>query len=223
MFTIGGFVPVSVIGVVGDVKERGIRGDVVPQAYFPLTGALDNASWGWRVVVKTTAAPMGMLGAVRSHINALDTSLAALRPRTMDDVISDAMRDTSLQTLLLGIFAGMAVLLAAVGLYGVMACLVAQRTHEMGIRIALGASRNDVMRHVLKHGSRLTAAGVAIGIAAALALTRLIRALLFGVSANDSPTFAAVAIFLAVVALAACYIPARRATRVDPITALRCQ
>jgi putative ABC transport system permease protein len=223
LFKIGDFLPVTVIGVVGDVKERGIRGDVVPQAYFPLTGALDNRDWGMRVLVKTSIAPMGALAAIRNHVKALDSSLAVLRPRTMNDVISDAMQDTSLQTLLLSVFAGLAVLLAAVGLYSVMAYLVTQRTHEMGIRMALGAQRNDVLRLVLGHGSRLTAAGVGAGIAAALALTRLIRTLLFGVSANDFPTFAAVAILLTLVALAACYVPAHRATRVDPISALRCQ
>jgi putative ABC transport system permease protein len=166
---------------------------------------------------------MSALGAIRNHVNALDSSLAVLRPRTMRDVISDAMQDTSLQTLLLGVFAALAVLLAAVGLYSVMAYLVSQRMHEMGIRMALGAGRSNLVRLVLGHGSKLIAIGVSIGIVSALALTRLIRTLLFGVSANDFPTFAAVAILLILVALTACYIPARRAARVDPITALRDQ
>jgi len=164
---------------------------------------------------------MSMLGTIRKHVNALDSSLAVLRPRTMNDVISDAMQDTSLQTFLLSVFAALAVLLAAVGLYSVMAYLVTQRTHELGIRMALGAQRNDVLRLVLGYGARLTVIGVSVGIAAALALTRLIRILLFGVSANDFLTFAPVVILLTFVALTACYIPARRATRVDPMVALR--
>lgn len=221
VFTLGGFVTVKVIGVVGDVKVRGIRREVVPQAYFPLTGALDYAGGVWRLAVKTSGAPMSVLGAIRKHVTELDTSLAVLRPRTMNDVISDAMQDTSLQTFLLGVFAALAVLIAAVGLYSVMAYLVTQRTHEIGIRMALGAQRNDVLQLVLGHGSRLTVIGVSVGIAAALALTRLIRSLLFGVSSSDFLTFTAVVILLALVALTACYIPARRATRVDPIVALR--
>ena len=221
VFRVGGFLPVKVIGVVGDVKERGIRQEVVPQAYFPLTGALAYAEGVWRLAVKTSAAPMSMLGTIRKHVNALDSSLAVLRPRTMNDVISDAMQDTSLQTFLLSVFAALAVLLAAVGLYSVMAYLVTQRTHELGIRMALGAQRNDVLRLVLGYGARLTVIGVSVGIAAALALTRLIRILLFGVSANDFLTFAPVVILLTFVALTACYIPARRATRVDPMVALR--
>jgi putative ABC transport system permease protein len=141
----------------------------------------------------------------------------------MEDVIAEITEDTSIQAFLLSAFASLALLLAAVGLYSVMAYMVTQRTHEIGIRMALGACRSDVMRLVLGHGIRLMAGGVIIGIAAALALNRLISSLLFGVSANDFPTFAAVVILLIVVSMAACYIPAWRATRVDPLIALRCE
>jgi putative ABC transport system permease protein len=220
VFKTGGILPVRVIGVVGDVKEWGIRKAVVPQAYFPATGALDSSS-GWRLVVKTSVPPMSALGAIRSNLSALDSSLGIFKPRTMDEVISDAMQDLSLQAVLLGVFAALAVLLAAVGLYSVMAYLVMQRTHEIGVRMALGAQQGDVLQLVLRQGSKLILIGVGTGIVAALALTRLMSSLLFGVSATDPITFVGVAVLLAGVAVTACYIPARRASRVDPMVALR--
>ncbi len=220
VFKTGGILPVRVIGVVGDVKEWGIREAVVPQAYFPATGAL-NLNWSWHLVVRTKVPPMSALGGIRSSLDSLDSSLAIFKPRTMDDVIADAMQDTSLQTFLLAVFAALAALLAVVGLYSVMAYLVTQRTHEIGVRMALGAQQADVLQLVLRHGSKLILIGVGTGIVAALVLTRLMSSLLFGVTATDPATFAAVAILLAAVAVAACYIPARRASRVDPMVALR--
>jgi putative ABC transport system permease protein len=173
------------------------------------------------VTVKTSVPPASVLGAIRGEICSLDSSLAVFRPRLMDDVIAESMQDTSLEAFLLGSFAALALVLAAVGIYGVMAYLVTQRTREIGIRMALGAQQKDVLQLVLGHGAKLTLIGVAIGVAGALALTDLLRSLLFGVSVTDPVTFLAVATLLATVALTACYLPARRGSRVDPMVALR--
>jgi putative ABC transport system permease protein len=151
----------------------------------------------------------------------MDSKVPVFNVREMDQVIVEANSDARIEAQLLGIFAGLALLLAAVGIYGVMSYLVAQRTQELGIRMALGAQPLDVLRLVLERGAMLTVAGLAIGLVAAFAITRLLSKLLFGVSATDPLTFFGVAMLLGLVALAACYIPARRAMRVDPMTALR--
>ncbi|HET9177412.1 MAG TPA: FtsX-like permease family protein [Terriglobia bacterium] len=151
----------------------------------------------------------------------LDSGLSLFRIRTMQQVVAENMEDTSLQTWLLGIFAALALVLAAVGVYGVMAYLVTQRTHEIGIRVALGAQPRHVLSLVMGHGARLAAIGAAAGAALALALSRLMSTLLFGVTPTDVPTFVSVIAFLMGVALLACYIPARRAMKVDPVIALR--
>jgi len=158
---------------------------------------------------------------VRRTVAGMDSSLPVFNVRTMDQVIVESSSDTRFEALLLGTFAGLALLLAAVGIYGVMSYLVAQRTQELGIRMALGAQPFDVLRLVIGRGVALTVAGLAIGLVAAFAITRLLSKLLFGVSATDPVTFFSVALLLGIVALAACYIPARRATRIDPLVALR--
>jgi putative ABC transport system permease protein len=214
-------IPTKVIGVAGDVKEFGIREETIPQAYYPLTAILDLPGFGMRLTVKTSVAPTSVLGGIRGQLRDLDSELAVFRARTMDEVISESMEDTSVQTLLLGVFAALALVLAAVGIYGVMAYVVTQQTHEIGVRMALGAQRNNVLGMVLGQGTKLIALGVCIGVAAALGLTSLMRSLLFGVRFTDPLTFIGVAILLTLVALTACYIPARRATRVDPMVALR--
>jgi putative ABC transport system permease protein len=216
-------VPVKVLGVVGDTKEwDSIREPVLPQIYFPLTATLDAAgAASAHVSVKTSVPPVSVLPAIRSRVQDIDSSLALFRPETMEQVVAESTQDTGLQTYLLGSFAALATLLAAVGLYGVMAYLVTQRMHEFGVRMALGAQPRDVFRLVLQSGAILTVYGVAVGLVAAFALTRLMANLLFGVSASDPLTFGGVAILLSLVALMACYIPARRATRVDPLVALR--
>ena len=221
-FNISG-VPVRVIGVVGDTKEwDSVREPVLPQTYFPLTATLDAAgAASAHVSVRTSVPPMSVLPAIRSGVRGINSSLAVFRPETMEQVVADSTQDTGLQTYLLGSLAALATLLAAVGLYSVMAYLVTQRTHEIGVRMALGAAPGDVFRLVLQRGAILTVCGVALGVVTAFALTRLMANLLFGVSASDPLTFAGVAILLSFVALLACYLPARRATRVDPLVALR--
>src|SRR6185312_2525127 len=211
---------VVVIGVVGDVKEYGIRAHAMPQAYFPLSAALPWAPFA-NLTVKTRMPAKAVLSAIRNQVRALDPNLALLRPQTMDDVIASDTQDASVQAFLLGTFAVLALVLAAVGLYGVMSYLVGQRTREIGVRMALGAQQSNVLRLIMKRGAILTVTGIVIGTLAALALTRWISSLLYGVSAADPLTFVSVAAILALVALAAYYIPARRATKIDPLVALR--
>jgi ABC-type antimicrobial peptide transport system permease subunit len=141
--------------------------------------------------------------------------------QTMDEIISDSISDRRFSMILLGVFAALALMLSSVGIYGVISYLVGQRTHEIGLRMALGAQRRDVLKLVLGHGVKTALLGVAIGLVAALGLTRLMADMLFGVSPTDPVTFAGVAALLVIVAMAACYMPARRAMRVDPMTALR--
>jgi putative ABC transport system permease protein len=216
-----GTLPVRVIGVVGDSSVFGIQSKPFPQTYYPIAGALDGAAFGGMVVVRTNAAPASVAPSLRSNLNALDSSLAGFQPRTMEEVIAEATQSTGIQTYLLGSFAALALVLAAVGLYSVLAYLVTQRTREIGIRMALGARHAHVLRLVIGHGSKLTAAGVLLGVAGALALTRFLKSLLFGVTTKDPATFAGVVAVLALVSLAACYVPARRAMRVEPMVALR--
>ena len=162
-----------------------------------------------------------MLAVVREKVHSLDSGLALFRVRTMEDIISASAADTSYQTVLLGSFALLALLLTVVGIYGVMAYTVTQRSHEIGIRLALGAHPGGILRMIMRRGAQLTLAGLALGIAGALALTRLMANLLFGIQSRDPSVFVIVATLLAIVALAACYIPARRAMKVDPMMALR--
>jgi putative ABC transport system permease protein len=221
-FVLGGVVNVQVIGVAGDAKARDIRSGNLPQAYFPFPGALAGPSPGpGNLTIRASGEPMALLRSIRADVAALDPTLAVVDPRTMDDVIADGMADTTLQTWLLMTFAAVAVVLAAVGLYSVMTFLVAERRHEMGLRIALGAGRRDLLRLVLGHAAKLIGIGLLAGVAAAWWLTRSIQGLLFGVTATDLPTFTAVSGLLVLVSLAACAVPAWRAMRADPIVALR--
>lgn len=220
VYTAGGARQV-VIGVVGDERQWNVRQAAIPENYFPVTFNFVSPGFGGSISVKTAVSPTSITGAVRNELRGLDSSLALSNVRTMEQVVADGMQGDSLETFLLGVFAAVALLLAAVGLYGVMSYMVTQRTHEIGIRMALGAQRRDALKLVMSHGGMLTVIGLVLGIVAALGLTQLLGAALYGVRATDPATYVVVAVMLAFVALLACYVPARRATRVDPIVALR--
>jgi putative ABC transport system permease protein len=221
IFKLGGAFPVTVIGVVGDVKEWGIRDGVIPQAYYPISFAFAPPMDNLAVVIRGSTGTKELLATLRNQVRSLDNSLALFSVRTMQEVTSGSMMDTRYQSLLLSSFALLALLLTTVGIYGVMAYAVSQRTHEIGIRIALGARPGEILGLILRQGVRLTLCGVAVGIAGALALTRFLANLLFGIQPRDPATFAVVAAVLCVVSLLASYMPARRATKVDPMVALR--
>jgi putative ABC transport system permease protein len=211
-------VPTEIIGVVGDNRHAGLDKEAEPMSYWPhpeLTYSLMT------LVVRAQGDPAGLAAPAREVIRSLDPEQAVADVRTMDAWLSRSTARARFNALLLAVFAGVAALLAAVGIYGVMAYSVAERTREVGIRLALGAQKRDVLRLVVGQGMRLALVGVGLGLGAAFALTRLMAGLLFGVSATDPLTFTAVALALALVALLACYVPARRAARVDPMEALR--
>ena len=210
--------PSEIIGVVGDVHQLGLDTAPKPTVYWPHSELVMS---GMTILVRTSNDPLALLSTIRNQLQQLDAELPMAAVATMDQLLADSLSRSRFTMLLLGIFAVVALALAAVGIYGLIAYSVTQRTQELGIRIALGAQRRDVLRLVLAQGTRLTLLGIAIGVFAALALSRLLGTLLFGVSATDPLTFAGVACLLAVVALLACFIPARRATRVDPLVALR--
>ena len=212
----------QIIGVVGDVRQEALAAQAQPTVYFPYT----QTGLGLRnpyFVVRAAVEPTSLLAAVQREIQLVDPEMPIVSARTMQQVISASVSEQRFNTLLLAIFAGLALGLTVIGLYGVMSYSVAQRTHEIGIRMALGAEPRRVLRLVVGQGIRLSLLGVAIGLAAAFALTRVMSSLLYGVSATDPLTFGVVALGLVLVALAAGYVPARRATRVDPLVALRYQ
>jgi putative ABC transport system permease protein len=217
----GGPDPRQIVGVVRDVRQRDWAAAVIPEMYLAY---LQNPSTGATVVVRA-AAGAGALAAVAAEVQrqmwAVDPTLPASRLEVMERVVSQAIGQPRFQLLLLNLFAAVALLLAAVGLYGVIAYAVSRRTRELGIRLALGASARHVVRMVVGEGMALIAVGVVVGVAAALAATRSMQSLLYGIGATDPLTFALVPLLLAGVGLVACWIPARRATRIDPMVALR--
>jgi putative ABC transport system permease protein len=208
----------EIVGVVGHVKQRTLDGESPVQYYIPHRQIPVN---GVYLVTRTTGDPNTMAAAVRGAIQQIDPELPVFRVTTMERMVEDSMAQRRFAMTLFGIFAAVALVLASVGLYGVMSYSVSQRTNEIGIRMALGARVPDVLAMVVRQGMKLSLAGVAIGLVGAFALTRLMTTLLFNISPTDPLTFAAVAVLLVGVALAACYVPARRATKVDPMVALR--
>jgi putative ABC transport system permease protein len=213
----------TVVGVVGNFREFDVASRPRPTMFFPISQAANGTGWLRDWLVRTEGNPLAAASGVREAIWSLNSEMPISRVQTMEQVRSGSLAQQQFALLLLGLFAGLALVLAGVGLYGVTAYATAQRTREIGIRMALGAQRGDVMRLVLSRGAGIGLAGIGIGMAAALVLTRLMGTLLYGVSATDPLAFAAVAVLLAMVTLTACYIPARRAMRTDPMIAVRCE
>jgi putative ABC transport system permease protein len=211
----------TVIGVVGDVKHSGLTQPTDPAVYTPFSQSDEAWKRLMTIAIRTEDASAGLVEEVKKQIWSVDGRIPVGEVHAMDEFIAVSLAQQRFNMLLLGLFAALAVVLATVGIYGAMAYAVNQRTHEIGIRTALGAQRSDVLRLVVRDGAKIALFGIASGIIGALALTRLMASLLFEVKPTDPATFAGVAILLALVALAACYIPARRAMRVDPMVALR--
>jgi putative ABC transport system permease protein len=210
----------EIVGVVGDTKANAMDAEMGPQMYVP---HLQDASWGGMslVVRTTTAEPTALASAVRAAVLALDKDQPVFNIKTMEEIVSASVANRRISMLLFSVFAGVALMLAALGVYGVISYSIAQRTHEIGLRMALGAQRGDVLKLILRQGMSLVLVGIAVGLAASFAVTRVMANLLYEVSATDPWTFAGVALLLAIVALVACLIPARRAMKVDPMEALR--
>ncbi len=209
---------ITVVGVVGDVREYGLDQATAPEAYFPQSQ--DNHNY-MAIVVRTATKPLSQLLAVTGAVHDLDSQLPVYAPRELSQIVSESSEQQRFVALLLGLFAGLALVLASVGVYGVLSYSVVQRTHELGIRMALGAGRRDVLVMVLGEGLRLALYAIVAGLAGAFVLTRLMSSLLYGVRPADPFTFAVVPLVLVGVALVATFIPARRATKVDPMVALR--
>jgi predicted permease len=219
----------EIVGVVGHVKQWGLDTDdtqsLRAQLYFPYMqlpdAAMHQSASGTGVLLKLDGNMQGTSAAIRSVLKGMNGDQVMYGVQTMNEIIADSLATRRVSMIVLGVFAALALGLASMGIYGVISYLVGQRTREIGIRIALGAKRGDVLRMVLGEGMKMTVIGVAVGLLASVGLTRLMANLLFGVNATDPLTFAGVAVVLTLVALAACYVPARRAMQVDPIVALR--
>jgi predicted permease len=211
----------AIIGVVGDVRQAGLDVPPLPEIHLPYGSAWASWMGDMTLVVKTAVPAATITPLIRAAVRRVDPSQPLYRVLTMNEVIDHSLAARRLNLWLLGVFAVIALVLSATGLYGVIAYLVAQRTREIGIRMALGAQVGDVTRLVVQQGARLAAIGIAVGLVGALALTRVLASLLYGVSARDPLTFAGVAAVLGAVALMATYVPARRAARVDPLMAIR--
>ncbi|HXD34185.1 MAG TPA: ABC transporter permease [Pyrinomonadaceae bacterium] len=212
---------VTIVGVAADVHQMGPDLPVKAEMYFPYRQEIVHFYAPRDLVIRTTTDPLSIAAAVRREIKAVDVDQPVSNVRTLDDVLSKEIAPRRIAMTLLMTFAGLALVLASIGIYGVLSYFVTQSTPEIGVRVALGARQIDVLKLVVGRGMKLALAGLAVGLAAALLLTRLMASLLFGVSATDVTSFVGVSVLLLLVALLACYIPARRATKVDPLVALR--
>jgi len=208
----------TVIGVVGDVRQRRLDLEPYPQIYVPYS---DYKHTTMTLAVRIASNPTGLVAAVRSEVSELDPSLPLFNVMTINQALTQSTADRRLTMTLLSLFAALAMALATVGIYGVLSYMVSQRTHEIGVRMALGAQQGDVVKLVVGQGVRLVLVGLSVGWLAALFLARLMSSLLFGVTPSDPVIFLVVTMLLFIVTLSACYIPARRAASVDPIAAIR--
>jgi predicted permease len=217
----------EVVGVVGDVRHFGLERPPQSELFVPIDQA-PLTLWGWRdrmltVIVQTNERPAQLVPQLRAAVQAVDAGVPLFRIMTVDQVMDESVSPRRVYTILVALFAVLAAALAAVGLYGVMTYTVSQRTHELGVRLALGATPRSILGLVVGDGLRLTLIGLVMGTGVALLATRLLASQLFGVTSNDPLTFGGVAVLMMLTALAACYVPARRASRVDPLVALRCE
>jgi putative ABC transport system permease protein len=212
---------VAIVGVMRDMVELGAESGPAPFVFLPVSQ--DGASRSMTILARSSGAAELLENPIRQIVRSLDAAQPAPTFTTMEDALSDAVAPLHFTSVLLGIFASVAAILAAVGLYGVMAYLVDDRTREIGIRVALGADRSQVIRIVVGNGMTLTLIGLVAGFVVSLAAVRLLRTMLYGVSIYDPWTFAAGAVVLALAAFLACYLPARRAARLDPMVALRAE
>jgi ABC-type antimicrobial peptide transport system permease subunit len=221
--------PREIVGIVGDVRNFGIARDPDPAMYLPQTQVADGMTeidarilpLEW--VVRTPGESSGLTANIEEQLRQASGGFPVGRVRTMEQVLGESMARSDFNTFLLTVFAGIALLLAAIGVYGLMNYAVQQRTQEIGIRMALGATQGRVRNEVVMRGMRLALAGVVLGVGAALGLTRLLESMVYGVKTSDFRVFALVPLLLILVTLLATYMPSRRATKVDPVEALRCQ
>jgi putative ABC transport system permease protein len=215
----------TIIGIVGNDRKGGAEFPIYPTMYYPYLQVpakdIRLIEGSMRMAIRSPLSPKALLAVVKQEVAAVNKETPIYDVRTMDEIVSDSMSGPELDTFLLGAFGLLALLMAVAGIYAVMSYSVAQRTHEIGIRVALGAKKSDVLQLVVGQGMTLALIGAGLGIVGALALTRFMSSLLYGVNPTDAATFAAAALILTGVAILACYIPARRATKVDPMVALR--
>ena len=213
--------PRQIIGIVADVKRLSLREDPPPEMYVPYNQKVWPSLLTMDVLLRTKVDPVSLTDDVRNALRSVDPDLPLAKISTLSAIVEDSMTLPRFAMLVLGSFAGLALLLASVGMYGVISYFVGQRTREIGVRVALGAQRRDVFEMVLGQGARLAAIGIALGLLAALAATRMMVSFLYGVQPIDPLTFVTLSFLLLSIALLACYVPARRAMRVDPMVALR--